>query len=243
MRGWMVGLAFAVACSAGLNAAEDFQRSYVLAPGGHILISAISGDITVEGYEGKTVEIVARKKGVDQEKIEIRDSSFGNRIELRPYHPGLRSGKTSVDFEVRVPQAIRYSFRRLSSFSGDVQVSNITGLIRIESTRGDVRIKGVTGVISAASASGNVLVTLDSRQGRSNMKFSSISGNIEVKAPTQLDAVVDMSSASGVLKTDFPIEIQERRYGPGYSARGKLGDGKQILRITTVSGNIRLIRR
>jgi DUF4097 and DUF4098 domain-containing protein YvlB len=74
------------------------------------------------------------------------------------------------------------------------------------------------------------------------MKFSSVSGNVAVRAPASLDADIEMSSVSGSLKTDFPIEIQERRYGPGRSARGRLGGGASNLRITSVSGRISLTR-
>jgi hypothetical protein len=239
----LVALAFTMAFGLQLMASEDFQRNYVLGPGGQIVISAISGNVVVKGYEGKNIEIIASKNGVDRDRIEIRDNSVGNRIELRSYYPGMSNGDASVDFEVRVPSGVRFNFRRLSSFSGNVQVSKITGLIRVESVRGDVDVEEVTGVVSATSVSGNIHVMLSQAKSRNNMKFSSISGNIEVRVPAQLDAIVDMSSASGLLKTDFPIEIQQRRYGPGYSARGKLGNGRQILRITTVSGSIRLIRR
>ncbi len=75
------------------------------------------------------------------------------------------------------------------------------------------------------------------------MTFRSISGNVEVSAPSNLDALVDMSTASGMLKTDFPIDVQERRYGPGREARGRLGSGKQILWINSQSGRVSLIQK
>ena len=75
------------------------------------------------------------------------------------------------------------------------------------------------------------------------MNFTSISGNINVTAAAGLGAFVDMSSATGMLKTDFPIEIQERRYGPGRSARGRVGSGQQLLRMASVSGNVNLVQK
>ena len=230
----------ALAFSLQLGMAQDFQKSYVLPPGGQILIGNILGDIKVEGYKGDAIEIVARKKGPDQDQVEIRDRSFRDRIDLQSVYPYPGIGTASVDFEVRVPTSIPYNFSRISSFSGKVEVSNVIGRLRAESVRGDVEIKGVSGLVSASSHSGNVRVEVDQAQGRNNMKFSSISGDVSVRAPAGLDALVDMSSISGLLKTDFPIEIQERRYGPGRSARGRLGAGTQMLFMTSVSGIVSL---
>jgi hypothetical protein len=220
--------------------AEDFQKSYVLPPGGQILIGNILGDVKIEGYKGDTIQVTARKRGPDQDAIEIRDRSLGDRIDLYSMYPAPRFGNASVDFEIRVPSTVPYNFGRISSFSGKVEVSNVIGRLRAESVRGDVEIKGVHGLVSASSHSGNVSVEVDQAEGRNNMRFSSISGNVIVRAPAGLDALIDMSSVSGLLKTDFPIEIQERRYGPGRSARGRLGDGKQVLFMTSVSGIVSL---
>jgi DUF4097 and DUF4098 domain-containing protein YvlB len=84
---------------------------------------------------------------------------------------------------------------------------------------GNVDVKDVSGLVSASAVSGNVTVEIRSLEGAGDMKFAAVSGNVTVKAPANLDADIEMSSVSGSLKTDFPIEVQERRYGPGRSAR------------------------
>ncbi len=74
------------------------------------------------------------------------------------------------------------------------------------------------------------------------MRFSSVSGNVNVIAPANLDAPVDMQSISGSLKTNFNnVEVQEQRYGPGRKAFGRTGPaGKYSLRIDSVSGRVSL---
>ena len=223
--------------------AQDFQKSYDLQEGGQILITNFLGDVKVTGYAGTSVEVKAFKKGPEKDEIEITDLSFGNRVELSPRFPRLHSGKSTVDFEVRVPGNVRYNFSRLSSFSGNISVSNVMGMLRAESVRGNVEVKDVIGLVSASSVSGNVDVEIGQVQEPSNMKFRSISGNVTVSAPANLDALIAMSSDSGMLRTDFPIDVQERRYGPGREARGKLGSGKQILWISSNSGRVSLIQR
>jgi len=233
-------VSIALAFSLQLAMAQDFRKSYVLPPGGQILIGNVLGDVRVEGYKGSSIEIVAVKKGPDRDLVEIRDRSFGDRIDVHSVFPKFDMGKTSVEIAVRVPDSVAYNFNRISSFNGNVEISNVIGRLRAESVRGNVVLKGVSGLVSASSHSGNVRVEIHEAQGRNNMRFSSISGDVDVQAPAGLDALIDMSSNIGLLKTDFPIEIQERRYGPGRSARGRLGSGKQIIFMTSVSGIVSL---
>lgn len=241
MRRSLAGLAFLFTLQYAL--AQDFSKTYELGAGGQILIANVMGDIRVTGYDGKTVEIKAYKKGPDKDAIQINDLSMGNRVELRVFHPPYRGHMSSVDFEVRVPKSVEYNFGRIASFGGNVEISDVTGRLRAESVRGNVGLKDVRGIVSASSVSGNVNVEIARVQERSHMRFSSISGNIEVSAPPKLNAVVEMSSTMGPLRTDFPIDIQERRYGPGRSAYGRLGEGVQSLRISSVSGRVSLVQK
>ncbi len=234
----LISIALALGFQIGI--AQDFKKTYLIPPGGQITIGNIQGDIKIEGYQGSAIEIIANKKGVEREQVEIHDRSAGDRIELYVMYPKFYFGRAGVDFEIKVPKTIGYNFTRVSTFDGNIEVSNVVGRLRVDSVRGNIQIRGVSGLVSASSHSGNVIAEIDRTRGHNNMRFSSISGNVSVSAPAGLDALVDMSSMSGQLKTDFPIEIQERRHGPGKSARGRLGSGKQVLFMSSISGNVSL---
>jgi hypothetical protein len=241
MRKSVIG--FAILCFLRLAIAQDFQKNYDLRPGGQILIGNFLGNITVTGYSGSSVEVKAYTKGANRQAIRINDLSFGNRIELAPLYPPFYNSTATVNFEVRVPDSIPFNFDRLSSFSGTVVVSNVVGRLRADSQRGNVEVKDVRGLVSATSVSGDVVVEITRAQDPSTMRFRSISGNVAVSAPSNLYAFIQMSSESGLLKTDFPIDVQERRYGPGREARGKLGSGKQRLWINSNSGRVSLLQK
>jgi hypothetical protein len=241
MRKSLLGLA--VIFSLPLAVAGDFRKTYTLPPEGQIIIENILGDIKVTGYKGNSIEIAGKRKGPDRDSIEILDSSLGNRIEIHLRYAQIQGSDARVDFEVRVPNSVEYNFSRLSSFSGNVSVSDVTGRLRAESVRGKVELKNVRGLVSASSFSGEVKAELSRHQDGNSMRFSSISGDIIVSAPPKLDALIEITCASGMLRTDFPLDIQELRYGPGRSARGRLGSGKQILHIRSVTGKVSLIQK
>jgi len=222
--------------------AQDFQRSYAVSAGGHVRIGNVSGDVIVTGYNGDTIIVRGFKEGRDRDRVQVEDLSTGDRVDVRVKYPDNCNCDASIRFEVNVPRSVGYNFDRLASVSGEVEVTAITGQLKAESVSGNVLIKDVVGQVSASSVSGNVNVEIARIEGAGSMKFSAVSGNVNVRAPANLDADIEMSTVSGSLKTDFPIEVQERRYGPGRSAHGRLGNGANNLRITTVSGRVSLTR-
>ncbi len=227
--------------AAQVASAQDYQKTYTIPAHGGIRVSSISGDVKVIGYGGSSIQVAGYKEGPDRDLVQIEDNSDSNHIDLRVRYPQTRNCNASVSFELKVPQGIEYNFEHLASVSGNVAVDDVAGRLRAESVSGSVDIRNVTGLVSATSVSGNVDVQIVNLAGVGDMKFSSVSGNVNVKAPANLDADVEMSSISGSLKTNYQIEVQEQRYGPGRSARGRVGSGMHNLRITTVSGRVSLL--
>ena len=199
----------------------------------------MSGDVAVTGYDGDAILVHGYKEGRDRDRVQIEDASAGDRVDLRVRYPESCNCDASVRFEVRVPSAVDYNFERISSVSGNVRVESINGRLKAEAVSGNV---GQTVRVGQRVSERKRYSRTPKSRRAGDMKFSAVSGNVAVKAPANLDADIEMSSVSGALKTDFPIEVQERRYGPGRSARGRLGAGSRNLRIRSVSGRVSLTR-
>jgi len=234
--------AFIIVCYLPAAFAQDFHKHYEITSGGQVIIGNSIGAIKITGYSGKDIEVIASKKGADKEFIEVQDNSFGNRVEVFPKYLQFGRGNASIDFEIRVPKEIEYNFMP-SSFSGKIEISQIVGRLFAKSVRGDIDLKNIQGFIIASSLSGNVNAFMDQEARATNLRLSSTSGNISVQAPVSMQALIDISTANGQLRTNFPIEMQEMRYGPGKSAHAKLGTGDSILHIRSIYGNISLLHK
>lgn len=240
----------------------QFQQSYKLGAGGSINIKNVSGDIKVVGTSEGGVTVIGTKKGRNPEQVEIVDRSGEGRVDVGVEYPDCHNGcNASVDFEVRVPRSMNFSFDKLSTASGDVSLENVQGTIRANTASGDVTMKNVsgtikgssasgdvrimeaTGEVSASTASGDVDVTITRLEGTGNMSFSSASGDVDVRLPSNLDAEVSMSTVSGEVKTDFAIDVQKDKWGAGSRARGKLGNGSRTVKISSASGDVSLMRQ
>jgi hypothetical protein len=126
----------------------------------------------------------------------------------------------------------------LKSNSGQITISDVSGSIRVETGGRNIEIQNVAGMLYALSLSGDIKVLLKQTSHRSFLQFSSVSGNISVQAPDDISTQVRIQSSTGQVKTDFPLETRETRYGPGKSIQGRLGAGSQMLDIRSVSGAI-----
>ena len=221
-------------------AAQDFQKTYRIGAGGQIRIGNVSGDVIVTGYDGDSIVVSGIKQGRDRDMIEIEDRSGAGSVDVGVRYPKRCNCDASIRFEVQVPRSVSYSFDQISSVSGDVNVSGVTGKLRASAVSGDVSIRDVSGTVSASSVSGDVEVEINRIDGADDMKFNTVSGDVNVKLPSNLDADVDMSSFSGSIKTDFAIEVRSERHGSRNSARAKLGEGSRQLKMSTLSGDISL---
>lgn len=253
-------LAAALLCSAWAVAAEaqDFHQSFNLAPGGSITIENVSGNINIAGYDGASVEISAYKEGRDRNMVEVENLSTAGHVSLRAKYPEDCDCDASLRFEVKVPRSTRFNFDKISVASGDLSAENVTGRIDLHTASGDVTLKGVSGEIDASSASGSVKVRdaagtvransasgdvdveLTRVEGDGDMRFSSASGNVNVRLPASVDATVEMSTVSGKIDTNLPIEVKDNERGPGSRAHGQLGGGSRLLKITSASGDVSL---
>ena len=238
--------------------AQDFQRSYNLGNGASVNIANVSGDIEMKGYDGSALVVNAYKQGRDGHVVEVEDASTPGRVQLRVKYPDMCNCDASVRFEVRVPRSANLSFEKistasgnlraegfagrltLSTASGDVSVRQVGGEIKASSASGNVHVADATGSVNANSASGDVEVELNRVEGGGDMRFSSASGDVHVRLPSNIDAQVSMSTVSGSIETNFPIEVKTNRYGPGSRAQGQLGNGARTLKISSASGNVSL---
>jgi hypothetical protein len=222
--------------------AQDFQKSYPLTAGGSVSIQNVSGNVQIIGYGGEAVTVTAYREGRDRELVEVEDKSSANSVRLGVRYPRNCNCDASVRFEVRVPRAVRYQISPVQTASGNVEVRDVTGEVKVSTASGNVLVSGVSGSVNAQSASGNVDVELTRLEGAENMRFSTASGDVNVKLPDNPDAYVSMSTASGSVRTDFPIEVDKREHGPGQSARGQLGNGTVRVSLSSASGNVTLSR-
>lgn len=245
---------------AGTVWAQEFQRTYTLAAGGTLVVENVAGGVSVVGYDGDVVSVSGFKEGRDPDKVEVVDRSSAGSVRLGVEYAPRYRGDARVRFEVRVPRSVRFRVGGISTASGDVRISGVTGDVsvatasgrvevrdvrgdvRVETASGDVVLSDITGSASAETASGDVEAEIARFEGTPVMNFSAASGNVRVRLAPHLGASVSLSTSGGEVSTDFPFEVRTDPRSGHRSARGELGGGGARLRLLTATGVISLKR-
>ncbi|MFH8464733.1 DUF4097 family beta strand repeat-containing protein [Streptomyces sp. NPDC017991] len=132
---------------------------------------------------------------------------------------------------------------RADTVSGNVEAQALTGDLRLNSVSGDLTvIDGSSPSVRVDSVSGSVIVDLDPAGRPSDMRLTSISGEIAVRLPHPADAEVEVDSASGTVSSAFEDLRIDGQWG-AKKITGRLGAGNGRLKATTISGSIALLRR
>jgi DUF4097 and DUF4098 domain-containing protein YvlB len=142
-----------------------------------------------------------------------------------------------------LPKALESdNFLNLLWGNGTIEISNVNWRIHATNTNGDMVMKDSQGFIDLKSVFGAIRAELGSYKKFSEWIFVT-NGEVQVSAPSNLNARVIMSSNLGRLKTDFKLEEKERRMGQPAKAEGTLGAGLQRLIATSLRGNVSLLKK
>lgn len=229
---------------------ERFEQIYSLNLDGTVKASNISGDIKVSTWDSPQVRLVATKTAEDPErlkdmelKIESTPGAFSVKVKYRNHNKDdddgywHNTGRMSVAYELTVPRTA--VLEKISSVSGNVSVDGAGNESTISSVSGDVMGSNLGGTAKLSSVSGTVEADFSNVEAGSQIRLSSVSGSVLLKLPSYAGAAVRASTVSGKIINDFGLEVDEGKY-VGSSMKGTFGDGSVDVKMSTVSGRIKV---
>jgi hypothetical protein len=127
--------------------------------------------------------------------------------------------------------------------SGKLEAQAVTGDLRFHSVSGNLTvIEGASSSVRADSVSGDMVIDLEAGGGPTDIRLSSVSGEVAIRLAHPTDTRVEANTTSGSVSNAFD---DLRVSGPWGAKKitGTLGAGTGRLKATTVSGSIALLRR
>jgi len=214
--------------SAAAFAAEDINETMDAAADGTVSISNVAGEVEVQGWSRKQVEVTGELGSDVDELIFERD---GNEILIKVKVPRHHGRRIASELIVKVPES---SSLEINTVSADIEVDNVEGEQDLESVSGDIEIEAHAKDIDISSVSGDVVIQGDKKSMRS--RLNSVSGDIEADS---LAGEIEAETVSGdleIVNGSFSRALAHSVNGEIVFHAALLNDGR--LDIETINGEV-----
>jgi DUF4097 and DUF4098 domain-containing protein YvlB len=215
-----------------IQVADSLLDGRVKTMGGRIVIDNVRGDLDASTMGG---EVVYKNRPA-------LESSDGEALSI-----STMGGPVNVD---SAPFGVE-----ASTMGGAIHIKSARVYTRVKTMGGSITIDDIDGWVEAATMGGNVTVVMtgDPEQGRRDVDISSMGGTIRLTVPRDLAMDVDLElnytrGSGGKYKiiSDFDLTLEEtenQEKSPGkpgktIRARGRTGDGRHRIIVSTVNGDI-----
>lgn len=252
MRRTSMALLFGVALFGTLAASafadkEEFHWNGAISPGKTLEVKGFRGHVTAEQTDGQAV-VDALKRGDDDpvSVVQIKVEQSGSGVKIVAVYPKGKDPddvKVRVDYKVKVPKGVKFIGR---TEIGDVTVERLDAPVEAYTAIGDLDIE-TSSYAQGRTVNGRIDAVMGKTDWSGTLTFLAVNGDVTVKLPVHADTKLSAESKTGRFSSDlFPADDIGGRYGarplPGADVSGTLGRGGRSLKITTINGDIRVMR-
>lgn len=167
----LASLLLLVSVATQARAQERIDETRKLNADGTVIVSNVSGMVTVVGWDRKEVHV----KGVLGEGTERLDIKGGDgQLEIKVIIPKRARDVEETILEIRMPEG---GSVEVSAVSADIEVEGVQGNMCLKSVSGDVHATGAPAEVNVETVSGEVELSVESDR----VSINSVSGDIHLE--------------------------------------------------------------
>ena len=231
----------------GIEARDEWARSYTVSPGATLEVRETNGKIRVEAASGDTIEVRATRIAKSQTEeaaqaalkdFTIKETAGADRVELDSSQSGIQHAlhpSIRVDYEIKVPRSINVTIK---TTNGSVDVLGIAGALRIDGVNGRVSATGLGSSAEVSTVNGQLNLEFVSL-GEAGVRCKTMNGQIVVTIPAASKATIAARVVNGVVRAEnLALQASEdsRR-----RLEATVGGGGPEIRLETTNGEIRIV--
>jgi hypothetical protein len=181
---------------------------------GTLKIRVWSGDVTIHGADVKEITVKAsadmaeptpRKDGM---RVLSTSSSYAlsekdNVTTLAYGADGWTEG--SADFDITVPKST--SIVVANTAHGDIECTDVEGQIDVRTVHGDVHLRNIHSGATVETMHGEIDVDVTSLAEGKPLSFTTMTGEVQLRVPSDLKATVQFRTHRGVIMTNFDDKV------------------------------------
>jgi len=194
----------------------------------------------LENEKNKTPKKAAGLKPIFQEGED--NTTYGVEIKKENTELIVTSllNRRAAPFVLYLPAGIDLYVESLTT--SDITINGFTSEVEVKNFKGEIILTNLTGPIVAENDKGNILVTFSSLNQSSPTSIVTVSGDIDIALPKDVQANIVSKIPTGEFYTDFDLNQTVER-NPRTNARtvkGTLNNGGVELFIQNFNGNVYL---
>lgn len=211
-------------------------KTFALGEDAKFSLKNVNGNIAVEAWDQPRAEVKVIRQNPDRGGQVFFSNSNGS-LSIRTAQP--RNGGPEVRYEIKLPKEMGRV--TLNSVNGSIKLTGVSGQIFVESTNGPIDLVDVTGVSKVQTVNGKMRVVLEEASD-GPMEFITTNGSIDLTIKSDFDVDLEASAVRGSINIDEQFGIAVQKEIVGQRARGQIGEGGQLLKMTTVNGGLKLAK-
>ena len=209
-----------------MNQSVDIQVEAMVVKSCDVELSTDDGNITIENINGD-IDIKTDDGSVSLARI-------AGDIKVRSDDGSINVQEFNSDVNLQ-----RAGWIDIQTDDGSVTMSRVVGNIKVRSDDGSTRVEEVAGNVNIQSDDGRITVVYsEDAGGVCNVSLVTDDAAIDITAPANFSADVEVITNDGSINTDLPIKLTGKLGKSGI--KGTIGTGQGRLYIKTDDGSIRI---
>ena len=219
---------------------EESHREYRLSPGARVEVSNINGPVEIETADTDLAEVHITRfaqglADVNDRKLKIVDTP--NSLTIHAEGNSLRMGGNEVRHRValKIPRRVDLTINHVSDL---LKVGEIDGSIHLNGLSWKADMSLAAGQIEISRVSGTAVIRF-TKLDEQGINISNVSGKVELLAPADLNANIDVNGNHGKVIIGLPHKLQEGTLN-GLRFRAQIGSGGAPISISNIIGTVSL---
>jgi hypothetical protein len=209
--------------------------------GGQLNFLAEIGEVTIEGYDGRSLTIEADLRDMTI-NVTRQEDTVSVRIEREERDVLEKIGRLfsgqhpKAIVTIRVPHTCAV---RAKTITGKMQLSGVNAPVAATVVTGQNELADISGPLDARTTTGELRYT--GLLSGDHHRFEAITGSIRLALDGEPNGRLDARATTGNVRCDFPLSnARMTSVIPGKHLRGVLGDGEGAINARVVTGSLHI---
>ena len=241
-------LSSAFAFSVYADVTDTVEQSFNVNTNSQFSLDNINGKVDIVSWAEPVIKVEATIRAEHQDeldRVKVKIQQNGEKISVETDYEETSKWRNhqsaQVTYKVWLPAQTNLS--EIELVNGSLTIENVTGEIKAQVVNGSIKAIGLTSNSEINSVNGSIKAYYQSvSTDLTDINIETVNGSIKLYLPTSVNANLDLETMHGSIKTEFGISSDKNTF-TGHSLRGDIGSGDINIKMESVNGSIKVLKK